>query len=77
MKLITDAEQKARDIHGDKFVDELAAEFDEQDAGHVPSFRARTVQKLQDVLESNLAFWIAGFVDGLLVYAFFEYWAGK
>ncbi len=69
MKKYSQTEQDLREIHGDDFADELDAMMDEENEEleeeyvHTPTIRERML----DIVTSPLLYWVAGFIDGMLV----------
>lgn len=66
-----------REIHGDEFADELAKvaseeyhdgeeQYDDESTEELAAPRS-VRQILFDILSSRMAFWMGGFVDGLIV----------
>lgn len=66
-----------REIHGEDFVDGLDEQFDFEGDGQdhteseevvtQPSLRYRVVNQLFEIVSSRMAFWLGGFVDGLII----------
>ena len=70
-----------REIHGDEFAEGLDEQFEldgadetepaddehTEELEYTPSLRTRVVNGLLAILQSRMAFWLAGFVDGLIV----------
>ncbi len=70
------SEQDLRDISGDEFVDNLNENFEfdteEEHEEYVPMERS-VQQKMYDFLSNPLVFWVAGFIDGILINLYLKY----
>lgn len=83
-----DARKEVKDVHGEKFLNELEREFnlgtnnqqEEEFEGSDESEEGRpepTVrERLFNVLSSNITFWLAGFVDGIIAVLVYQYFTG-
>ena len=61
----SEAEMEARETMGDDFIDELdeMCEEETEEYVHTPSIRERML----NIVTSPLLYWVAGFIDGMLV----------
>lgn len=83
-----DARKEVKDVHGEKFLNELEKEFnlgtdDEQEEeleeGNEPEEErpeSTVRERLFNVLSSNITFWLAGFVDGIIAVLVYQYFTG-